>query len=164
MGVAFGAIGGALATIFAKLTGILVLPFWQICLAVAAIFLLISTPSMIIAFLKLRKRNLGPILDANGWAVNAKAKVSVPFGTSLTGIATLPPGSQTALDDRFAERPPAWPKLVAFVVAISFIVSLLNDFGLIYKWSGGSVGTDRTKVKSSSSTNAVVEVATPPAK
>ena len=39
---------------------------------------------MIIAWLKLRKRNLGPILDANGWAVNAKAKINMPFGGSLT--------------------------------------------------------------------------------
>ena len=163
MGVAFGAIGTALATIFAKLTGILVLPFWQICLAVAGLFLLVSTPSMIIAFLKLRKRNLGPILDANGWAVNAKAKISVPFGTSLTGVASLPPGSQTALDDRFAERPPAWPKLVAFVVAISFIVSLLNDFGFIYKWTDGNLGTKpRTEAKVGA-TN-VTDTATTPAK
>jgi len=29
---------------------------------------------MIIAWLKMRQRNLGPILDANGWAVNSKAR------------------------------------------------------------------------------------------
>ena len=32
---------------------------------------LISLPSVMLAYIKLRKRNLGPILDANGWAVNA---------------------------------------------------------------------------------------------
>ena len=51
------------------------LPFWQVCLAFAGLLLLISGPSMIIAYMKLRKRNLGPILDANGWAVNARANV-----------------------------------------------------------------------------------------
>ena len=55
--------------------------------------LVISAPSMAIAWLKLRKRNLGPILDANGWAVNAKAKMNVPFGGALTGVAALPPGA-----------------------------------------------------------------------
>ncbi|MFS8083845.1 MAG: hypothetical protein ACMG51_10360, partial [Ginsengibacter sp.] len=48
---------------------------WQVPLFVAGVMLFISAPSMAIAWLKLRKRNLGPILDANGWAVNAKAKM-----------------------------------------------------------------------------------------
>ena len=52
--------------------------------------LIISGPSLILAFIKLRKRNLGPILDANGWAVNAKASINVPFGTSLTGHCQTP--------------------------------------------------------------------------
>ena len=52
----------------------------QMPLGVLAIILLISGPSMMLAWLKLRRRNLGPILDANGWAVNAKAKMNVPFG------------------------------------------------------------------------------------
>ena len=66
MGVAVGAIGGAAASLA---TGILRLPVWQIPLVFVGLILLISLPSMIIATLKLRKRNLGPILDANGWAV-----------------------------------------------------------------------------------------------
>lgn len=78
MGVAFGAIGSAFAYFAGLFKGV---EFWQLCLAVVGILLLISGPSMIIAWLKLRKRNLGPILDANGWAVNAKAKLNVPFGT-----------------------------------------------------------------------------------
>jgi len=53
---------------------------------------------------QVRKRNLGPILDANGWAVNARAKMNVPFGASLTQIAVLPPGSQRDLVDPFAEK------------------------------------------------------------
>ena len=36
---------------------------------------------------------LRPILDANGWAVNARAKMNVPFGGALTGVAALPPGA-----------------------------------------------------------------------
>ncbi len=135
MGVAFGAIGGALAAIFGKLTGLFVLPFWQLCLAIAGILLLISGPSMLIAWLKLRKRNLGPILDANGWAVNAKAKVNVPFGTSLTGVAKLPPGAQAAaVSDKFAERPVTWPRNVLVIVAICFLYSLANHFQLAPVW------------------------------
>lgn len=130
MGVAFGAIGTALAYFAGLFKG---LAFWQVCLAFVAVLLLISGPSMILAWMKLRKRNLGPILDANGWAVNAKAKLNVPFGASLTGIAQLPAGSTTSSDDRFGEKPSGWPKFLLFVVIVCFIVSLLNHFGVITK-------------------------------
>jgi hypothetical protein len=139
MGVAFGAIGTAFATIAGYLSGLLKLPFWQLCLALVGLLMLVSGPSMLIAWLKLRKRNLGPILDANGWAVNARAKINVPFGTSLTGVAKLPPGSLPAAADKFAEAPSAWPKLLAFVVAASFVYSLANHFDLAPVLSEGRV-------------------------
>lgn len=128
MGVAFGAIGALVTTLIAQAAGMFTLPFWQLCLAIVGLLLVISGPSMTIAWLKLRKRNLGPILDANGWAVNAKAKLNVPFGASLTGIAKLPAGSSVTADDRFGERPAAWPKLLLFVVIVGFVFSLLNHF------------------------------------
>ena len=109
---------GALGGIFGKILG---LEWWQIPLAFIAILLAISLPSVIIAWLKLRKRNLGPILDANGWAVNAKAKLNVPFGASLTGIATLPPGSQRDLVDPFAEKKSPWPKIITVLVILAAI-------------------------------------------
>ena len=96
---------GALGGIFGAIAK---LPAWQVPLAILGILLAISLPSMLLAWLKLRKRNLGPILDANGWAVNAKAKMNVPFGGSLTGVATLPPGSQRDLVDPFAEKKRPW--------------------------------------------------------
>jgi hypothetical protein len=37
--------------------GLLKLPFWQVCLAAVGVMLLVSGPSMVIAWLKLRKRN-----------------------------------------------------------------------------------------------------------
>jgi hypothetical protein len=83
---------------------------------------------MVIAWLKLSKRNLGPILDANGWAVNARAKLNVPFGASLTGLAKLPPGHVLTVEDRFSERPSPWPRLVLFAILIGFAFSLLNEF------------------------------------
>ena len=89
-----GMIGG-IASGFLNLKGLMPL-------GIVAIVLIISGPSMLMAWLKLRKRNLGPILDANGWAVNAKARINVPYGASLTRVATLPPGAQRDLVDPFA--------------------------------------------------------------
>ena len=81
---------------------------------------------MIIAWLKLHKRNLGPILDANGWAVNAKAKMNVPFGTSLTQIAVLPPGSQRDLVDPFAEKKKPWGLYVTLLVIAAVLFLALG--------------------------------------
>lgn len=133
MGVAFGAIGALITTLIGQATGLFALPFWQLCLAIVGLLLVISGPSMILAWMKLRKRNLGPILDANGWAVNAKAKLNVPFGASLTGIAKLPEGATISSTDRFGEKPSAWPKIALYVIIICFIISLLNHFGVIAK-------------------------------
>ena len=128
LGVAFGALATAFAAIAGYLSGLLKLPFYQLCLAVAGLLLLVSGPSMVIAWLKLSKRNLGPILDANGWAVNARAKLNVPFGASLTGLAKLPPGHVLAVEDRFSERPSPWPRLVLIAILFGFAFSLLNEF------------------------------------
>ncbi|HEY3488664.1 MAG TPA: hypothetical protein VGK27_00920, partial [Candidatus Deferrimicrobiaceae bacterium] len=100
LGVAVGGITAALGALLSSFFG---LGLWM-PLGLVGLMLLISLPSMIIAALKLRQRNLGPILDANGWAVNAKAKINIPFGTSLTGTAKLPKGSRRDLFDPYAEH------------------------------------------------------------
>jgi hypothetical protein len=128
---------GALGGIFGRILGLL---WWQIPLAFLAIILAISVPSTIIAFLKLRRRNLGPILDANGWAVNAKAKMNVPFGGSLTGVAALPPGSQRDLVDPFAEKKSPWPKIIAIAILLVVAYFTLNKLGYIYDWTNGRIG------------------------
>jgi hypothetical protein len=142
LGVAVGAIGTALASLA---TGIMRLAPWQIPLVFLGIILLISLPSMIIAWLKLRKRNLGPILDANGWAVNAKARINVPFGGSLTGVAALPPGSQRDLFDPFAEKKSPWPKIIAAVVILYVLFAILNNMGYIWEWTNGRIGIEKKK-------------------
>lgn len=106
---------GALGTIFARVLG---LPWWQIPFALMAMILAISLPSMVIAALKLRKRNLGPLLDANGWAINSRARINVPFGASLTQVAVLPPGSKRDLVDPFAEKKKPWGLYVAIIVIL----------------------------------------------
>jgi hypothetical protein len=138
MGVAFGAIGTALAYFMGLFKG---LTPWQLPLIIIGLMLLISLPSLILAFMKLRKRNLGPILDANGWAVNAKAKINVPFGTSLTGIAKLPPGSSVDVSDRYAEKSAAWPKVLIVLFVVWWIYAFLNDDeGRLYRWTDGKYG------------------------
>ncbi|MDP2109100.1 MAG: hypothetical protein Q8J67_08650 [Rhodocyclaceae bacterium] len=109
IGLAVGAIGTALA---ATLTGLLGLKAWQFPLVLAGLLLMISGPAVAIAWFKLRARNLGPLLDANGWAVNARARINIPFGTSLTQLAALPKGADSSLTDPYAEKPTPWKAII----------------------------------------------------
>ncbi len=131
IGLAIGAIGGILASIVG---GILGLKFWQIPLALAGLMLAISGPSMVLAWFKLKRRNLAPILDANGWAVNARARINIPFGTSLTSLASLPEGANRSLFDPFAEKKTVWPYYVLILAAILALAAL---------WYFGFFGHDR---------------------
>ncbi|HLS29203.1 MAG TPA: hypothetical protein VK041_11175, partial [Opitutales bacterium] len=101
LGVAVGAIGGALATLA---TGIARLSLWQVPLVVLGLILLISLPSMVIAAIKLRQRTLGPLLEANGWAINGRVRISILFGRKLTAISKLPAGSKRSFRDPYKDR------------------------------------------------------------
>jgi len=96
---------GALTTAFGYFLGFFKgMPWWEVPLVFLGVMLIISLPSMVIAWLKLRQRTLGPILDATGWAVNARVKINIPFGTSLTQRARLPKGSIHRLKDPFVDK------------------------------------------------------------
>ncbi|CAM5224757.1 hypothetical protein ALON55S_02900 [Alishewanella longhuensis] len=57
-------------------------------------------------------------MDANGWAVNTRARINVPFGAALTGLAHLPKGAKRSLRDPFAEKPSVWPYLIGLVLVV----------------------------------------------
>ena len=75
-------VGGILSAFFK-------LGYW-IPLGIAGIILAISLPSMFIAWSKLKKRNIAPVLDASGWAINGNVKITTPLGTSLTHLPYKP--------------------------------------------------------------------------
>jgi hypothetical protein len=131
IGLALGAIGGVVSSI---ITGLMVIAPWQIPLIILALLLIISGPSMVIAWLKLRKRNLAPILDANGWAINAKANINISFGASLTDLAILPKNSKLNLHDPFLDkRNPLIPIIIVLLVLL-LITWGLWDYGYLHYW------------------------------
>ena len=103
-------------------------------LGVLGVVLLISGPSMLIALMKLRQRNLGPLLDANGWAVNALTKVNIPLGSSLTGLRRLPAGAERSLVDPFAEKPSVWPRLLCGLFCVAVIAWVLWRTNTLHRW------------------------------
>lgn len=118
IGLALGALGTAVAAV---VTGFLGLPLWQMPLVILGIILLISGPSMLIAWFKLRARNLGPLLDANGWAVNTRARINIPFGAALTKVATLPAGASRSLSDPYADKKSWWPFWLIVLIVIGAV-------------------------------------------
>ena len=90
IGMAFGAIGTFLTSLLNEVGEFAKNGWWAIPTLIICILLAISGPSMVLAWMKLRKRNLAPLLNANGWAVNAEAIVNVLFGNTLTEQAQYP--------------------------------------------------------------------------
>ena len=135
IGLALGAIGGVLASF---ISGFFSLVWWKMPLALLGIILVISGPSMIIAWLKLRKRNLAPILDANGWAINARAIINIPFGNTLTHLAHLPKNSRLNLNDPFTNKKSPFLKIIIIsVVFIGIIAYILWKYGYLQMWYFG---------------------------
>lgn len=132
IGLALGAIATALAAV---ITGFLGLRLWQMPLAIIGALLLVSGPSMLMAWLKLRRRNLAPILDASGWAVNARARITVAFGKSLTRIATLPKGSSRSMNDPYAPSR-AWVYWLVLLTSVAVALVALWSTGTLQGWVG----------------------------
>ncbi|MRD72610.1 hypothetical protein GH865_05015 [Rhodocyclus tenuis] len=118
IGLAIGAIGAALASL---VTGFLGLPWWQMPIALAGLLLIVSGPAVALAAFRLRNRNLAPLLDANGWAVNARARINIPFGTSLTHVAKLPAGAERSLSDPYAEKKSPWGFYAFLLIAAALL-------------------------------------------
>ena len=129
IGMALGMLGSALAAVAKGLSGF----HWYEYLAIiVGIIVVISGPSMIMAWLKLRKRNLAPVLNANGWAVNADIMVNIIFGATLTKIASYP---KLKLKDPFAQKGiPVWRKILYLIIILLIVFCALYYTGTLAKW------------------------------
>lgn len=56
-----------LSAAFAYIANSLISLGWWWPMALVVLFICISGPSVILAWFKLRRRSLGPLLDASGW-------------------------------------------------------------------------------------------------
>ena len=125
IGMGVGFIGSAIAKLIA--------PWYNIFICFFVLVLVISGPSMFMAWLKLRKRNLGPVLNANGWAINSRLLVNIKFGATLTHLAKYP---KIVMNDPFAKKDNKGKKAIAWIVAILLVLGGLFAGHYFKGWFG----------------------------
>ena len=126
VGIALGAIGTAVGTIVGML---MALHWWQFPLLIVAAFACISGPAAFLAWLKLRKRTLGPVLEASGWAVNGQLPVNLVLGSALTSEASLPRNATRTRHDPLRQKSKTGKLILAAILA-----AVLGAGYLAYKY------------------------------
>lgn len=165
LGVGLGAIstmvGGALA-------GFVGLGWWM-PLGLVGLMLLVSGPSMLIAWLKLRQRTLGPILEGTGWAINGRVKINIPLGAYLTDAKELPVGAKRLLGDPFSDEKERIRRrnltilaavVIAILAALWFSREWILDTWRAYRTPAGATTTTTTTTPTATTTTTTT---TPPA-
>lgn len=121
---AVGMAAGMLGTALMKLID----PWHNVVVLLLTLILCISGPSMFIAWQKLRRRNLGPVLNANGWAINSVVLINIMFGATLTSLAKYP---KIRMQDPFVRKRSVWSVIFRWFI-ILLVASAAILTGLYY--------------------------------
>jgi hypothetical protein len=121
IGIAVGLISTAIAGVVSAVAG---MPLWKIALGLLVLLLVISGPSMILTWFKLRARDVAPILNACGWAVNRNLKLTLKLGRIYTTEATLPASAERQLHDPFADDNTARNRIIMLLVLVVLVTGL----------------------------------------
>lgn len=81
LGIALSFVASAVAAIAAAVTNT---PLWKTGLVIVGIILVVSVPSMLLTWFKLRARDLAPILNASDWAINRRLGLTTSLGSFFT--------------------------------------------------------------------------------
>jgi len=127
VGIALGFLSTAVATLMGFVAG---LPLWKTVLGLVGVLLLVSGPSVAIAYFRLRQRDLAPLLNASGWAINRTILLSLKLGKKLTQMPMLPKGARRDLRDPYADSK-ARLRLVVILVVVAAVVGTVWYFGFL---------------------------------
>ena len=128
--MAVAAVAGVLTMILKALKDLV---WWKWLILIAVLMLIISGPACFIAWRKLRKRNLGPVLNANGWAINSAVLVNILFGKTLTSVAKYP---KVHVADPYSMRPPLWKRLLRWLIFLLVVAFAVGYFTNNLKFMG----------------------------
>jgi len=90
-GLGVAALGSAAAYVTKTISQVSMLAVLTVLLI---LFLIIAVPTLIVAYVKLRRRNISMLLEACGWAVNAQMRLTRRLGKLFTSSPALPPGAR----------------------------------------------------------------------
>lgn len=94
--IAFAAVGSSFAFVTRQLAA---MSAPTVLFALFVLCLVIMVPTGLIAAIKLYRRNLAGLLQAGGWAVNDRMRLTAPLGRLFTRSPGLPAGARSALQD-----------------------------------------------------------------
>jgi hypothetical protein len=138
-GIALAAIGSACGYIVSQVSQLTPLQWiW----GVLGLLSILALPSAALAYIKIYNRNLAVLLEASGWAMNDRLRLTMQLGLLLTRRPARPAGSKLDLIDQvnklIAENPEAAAELRRqkqrlFTGWAAVILAILL---LVYIWSG----------------------------
>ena len=125
-GVALAVLGSALAYITKVLSQVQV---GQVLLVLLGIVMIAVVPSIIIGIIRLRKRDLTAILEACGWAVNIRMRLTGSLGCLFTRTPRFPGGAVKVRKDmvkkftrQFGYSLINWKRVLIITLFAAFII------------------------------------------
>jgi hypothetical protein len=100
LGVGVGMLVGAFTSLFTALS---TMKPAQLLGAMVGLIAVVSIPSAVFAWLKLRKRDIAIVLEGQGWALNERILLGRHLGPLFTRKPSRPKGSNTEMLDSVAE-------------------------------------------------------------
>ena len=124
IGIGVGMLGTACAALIGLVAG---LPLWKVALGLLCVLLIVSLPSVILTYFKLRKRDIGAILNACGWAVNRPLYFSMKRAKLFTHEAKIPASASLARDP-YADGHPVRNFLIVVLILLAIAAGALWYF------------------------------------
>ena len=112
-GIAIAALGSAAAFISQTIAS---LRYWQVCSLILSAIAAVLVPSLILAWLKLRKRDLSAILEGCTWAINPRLRMTGKLAKDLTQTPHYPEASIGA------PAPSKLIKTLLWILGVSLVV------------------------------------------
>ena len=124
IGIGVGMLGTACAALIGLVAG---LPLWKVALGLLCVLLIVSLPSVILTYFKLRRRDIGAILNACGWAVNRPLYFSMKRAKLFTHEAKIPASASLARDP-YADGHPVRNTIIVILLLLAVAAGALWYF------------------------------------
>ena len=134
-GVAIAALGSSFAYVTKALSQV---KPGHVFVTLGGLVVVILLPGMVMGFLKIRKRDMGVLLEALGWAVNVRMRLNNTLGRLFTHTPYLPEGARKERRDAVKQfvkefgytpsgsRTPAIIVLIAVLIALGLVLALVT--------------------------------------